>query len=167
MTEPGERRKMSTTEALRMQVDYLRLEIQQLQVENARLKSYLVEENVSESLGDTSALKEEVKELHRWLHKAQEREVNMEQRVQDLEEEREAAKVKFSDLQEQKAMILREALQLCEQCNDYIKEIECLNGACELNVYCAVERERKKWEELKARWLKESDRYDSRPDEVI
>ena len=33
---------MSTTEALRTQVDNLRLEIQQLQVENARLKSQLV-----------------------------------------------------------------------------------------------------------------------------
>ena len=68
--------------------------------------------------------------------------MNSEQRTQDLEEEHEAAKVKFSDLQEQKAMISREALKLCEQCNDYIKEIECLNGACKLNVYDAVERER-------------------------
>ena len=69
---------MSTTEALRTQVDNLRLEIQQLQVENARLKSQFVEENVSESSRDTSALEEEVEELRRRLHEAQEREVNSE-----------------------------------------------------------------------------------------
>ena len=51
---------MSTTEALRTEVDNLRLEIQQLQVENT---SQLVKENVSESSRDTSALKEEVEEL--------------------------------------------------------------------------------------------------------
>ena len=112
-------------------------------------------------------MKGEVEELRRRLHEAQEREVNSEQRAQDLEEEHEAAKVKFSDLQEQKAMISREASELREQCNDYIKEIERLNGACELNVYRAVERERKKWEEREARWLKESDRYNNRPDEVV
>ena len=69
---------MSTTEALRTQVDNFRLEIQQLQVENARLKHQLVEEYVNESAGDTSALKEEVEELCWQLHKAQEREVNSE-----------------------------------------------------------------------------------------
>lgn len=52
--------------------------------------------------------------------------------------------MKFSDLQEQKAMISREASELREQYSDYIKEIECLNGAYELNIYCAVEREREK-----------------------
>ena len=63
-------------------------------------------------------------------------------------------------------MISREAAELREQCNNYIKEIEHLNGTCDLNVYRAVDRERKKWEEREARWLRESDRY-SRPDEVI
>ena len=163
---PGEKREMSTTEALRTQVDNLRLEIQQLQVENARLKSQLVEENVSESSRDTSALEEEVEELRRRLHEAQEREVNSEQRVQDLTEEHEAVKVKFSDLQEQQTMISQEALELREQCNNYIKEIEHLNGASELAVYRAVERERNKWEERETRWLRESAHHNSRPDEV-
>ena len=36
-------REMSTTEALRTQVDNLRLEIQQLQVENVKLKSQVAE----------------------------------------------------------------------------------------------------------------------------
>ena len=67
---------MSTTEALRTQVDNLRLEIQQLQVENAKLKSQLVEESVSEPSGETSALKKEVEELCQRLHEAQKREVN-------------------------------------------------------------------------------------------
>ena len=141
---------MSMTEALRTQVDNLTLEIQQLQVENAKLKNQLVEGNVSESPGDMSALKQKVEELRRRLHEAQEREVNSEQRVLDLQEEHEAAKVKFSDLQEQKTMISREASELHEQCNNYIKEIEYLNGVCELNVYRAVDRERKKWEEREA-----------------
>ena len=67
--------------------------------------------------------------------------------------------MKLSDLQEQKTMISREASELREQCNNYIKEIERLSGACELDVYHAVERERKKWEEREARWLRESDYY--------
>ena len=87
-------------------------------------------------------MKEGVEELCWRLHEAQEREVNLEQIVLDLQEEHEAAKVKFSDLQEQKVMISREASELREQCNNYIKEIESLNGACELNVYHVVERER-------------------------
>ena len=72
---------MSTTETLRTLVDNLRLEIQQLQVENARLKTPTVEGNVSEPSEEASVLKSEVEELRRRLHEVQEREVNSEQRV--------------------------------------------------------------------------------------
>ena len=41
--DPEKMREMSTTEALRTQVDNLRLEIQQLQVENVKLKSQVAE----------------------------------------------------------------------------------------------------------------------------
>ena len=86
---------MSTIEALRTEVDNLWLEIQQLQVKNT---SQLVKENISESSRDMSALKEEVEELRWQLHEAQEWEDNSKQRVQDLKEEHNAVKVKFSDL---------------------------------------------------------------------
>ena len=75
--------------------------------------------------------------------------------------------MKVSDLQEQQTMISQEALKLREQCNNYIKEIEHLNGASELAVYHVVERERNKWEEWETRWLRESDYHNSRPDKVI
>ena len=97
-----------------------------------------------------------MEDLRRRLDEAQEQEVNSEQRVQDLEEEHEATKVKLSDLQEQQKMISQEAVELCEQCNNYINEIERLNGASELAIYHAVENERSKWEEREARWLSKS-----------
>ena len=74
---------MSTTEALRTLVDNLRLEIEQFKVENTRLKTQAAENESSESSDGVSALKEEVEDLRRRLHEAQEREVNLDQRVQD------------------------------------------------------------------------------------
>jgi len=133
---------MSMTKTLRTLVDNLRLEIQQLQVENARLKTPTVEGNVSEPSEEASVLKAEVEELRRRLHEAQEREVNSEQRVRDLEEEHEATKVKLSDLQDQQRMMSQEAVELREQCNNYVNEIERLNGTSELAIYRAVEKEK-------------------------
>ena len=46
----------------------------------------------------------------------------------------------LADLQEQQKMS-REALQLREQCNNYVKEIERLNGTCESAVYRVLEKE--------------------------
>ena len=135
-------------------------------MENARLKTPTVEGNVSEPSEEASVLKAEVEELRRRLHEAQEREVNSEQRVRDLEEEHEATKVKLSDLQDQQRMMSQEAVELREQCNNYVNEIERLNGASELAIYRAVEKERNKWEEREARWLSESLHHNSRPDEV-
>ena len=135
---------MSTTEALRTLVDNLKHEIQQLQVENARLKA---DRNEAEPSGETQGLKEELVELRQQLHEAQEREVDSEQRVRELEEQHEAMEVKLSDLQEEREMISQEASQLCEQCSNYVNEIKQINGATELAVYRAIEREREKWEE--------------------
>ena len=100
------------------------------------------------------------------MHEAQEREVNSEQRVQDIDEELQATKVKLSDLQQQQKMITQEAVELREQSNNYINEIERLNGASELAIYRAVEKERSKWEEREARWLSECSRRDDRPAEA-
>ena len=52
--------------------------------------------------------------------------------------------MKLSDLQDQQRMMSQEAVELCEQCNNYVNEIECLNGASELAIYRAVENERNK-----------------------
>ena len=60
-------------------------------------------------------------------------------------------------------MITQEAVELCEQSNNYINEIECLNGTSELAIYRAVKKERSKWE---ARWLSECSRRDDRPAEA-
>ena len=163
--DPEKTHEMSTTEALRTQVDNLWLEIQQLQVENVKLKSQ-VTEGLNEPSESASTLEVEVEDLRQRLHEAQEREVNSEQRVQDLEEEHEAAKVTLADLQEKQKMISQETLQLREQCSNYVKEIERLNGACELAVYRALEKERNKWEEREARWLSEYSHRGDRHDET-
>ena len=47
-------------------------------------------------------------------------------------------------------MISQEALELHEQHNNYVNEIDHLNGSSELAVYRVVERERNKWEEWEA-----------------
>lgn len=65
-------------------------------MKNTRLKSQLVEENISKASRDMSVLKEEVEELCWQLHKAQEWEVNSEQRIQDLKEEHEVEVFWFS-----------------------------------------------------------------------
>ena len=44
--------------------------------------------------------------------------------------------MKLSDLQ----IISQKALELCEQCKNYVNEIEHLNGVSELAIYHAVER---------------------------
>ena len=46
----------------------------------------------------------------------------------------------LADLQEKQKMISQETLQLREQCSNYVKEIERLNGSCELAVYRALEK---------------------------
>ena len=69
--DPEKTHQMSTTEALRTQVDNLRLEIQQPQVENVKLKSQ-VAEGLNEPSESASTLEVEVEDLRRRLHEAQE-----------------------------------------------------------------------------------------------
>ena len=121
---------------------------------------------MSESSERVSTLEAEAEDLQRQLHETQEREVNSEQRVQDFKEEYKATKVKLSDFQEQQKMIILEAVELREQCNNYISKIECLNGVSELAIYGAVEKERSKWEEREPRWLSESSHHNDQPDEA-
>ena len=66
----------------------------------------------------------------------QEQEVNSEQRVQNHKKEHEATKMKPSNFQ----IISHKTLELCEQCKNYVKEIEHLNGVSEFAIYHAVER---------------------------
>ena len=61
------------TKTLGILFDNLRLEIQQLQVENVRLKTQTVEGNASKFFEEASVLKAEVEEFRQWLYKAQER----------------------------------------------------------------------------------------------
>ena len=58
-------------------------------------------------------------------------------------------------------MISQEALELSEQFNNYVNEIEHLNGASELVIYSVVERERNKWEEREACWPNKSLHHNS------
>ena len=79
-----------------------------------------MEDESSEPSGEVSGLKEEVKDLHRRLHEAQEREVDSNQQVQNLEAEHEETKVKLSDLQAKHDMISLEAVDLRKWCDNYI-----------------------------------------------
>ena len=61
--------------------------------------------------------------------------------------EHKETKVKLSDLQAKHDMISLEAIDLRKQYDNYISEIECLNGEYELTVYRTVQKGRNKWEE--------------------
>ena len=129
----GEPEDKTTMEALRLKVDSLQLAIQQLEVENARLRdehpehpeAATLEETrmaLSQSQQEKEQLVEELRELRQRLHETQEDSVR-------LAEQWEAAEA-----------LLRQKEQDAEQ--DRVKT--------ELAHYKALEWERRKWEEREA-----------------
>ena len=152
---------MSTTEALRTQLDNLRLANQQLQVKNARLR----EENPDEAaLIDAIAERDRLEEEKRNLTaENQQFQALYEQLLQDSQEEQkqlEELKLEKENLQQETVRLQQEKEEkescleeMRAHCTELEKEIADSSLAAELECYRAVEREKVKWKERKARWL--------------
>ena len=160
-------------EALQIQLDSLRLELQQLQVENARLRDERPEvageidahREVDWYREETVRLTAELGELRQLLHESWESEVRAageaEAMTVELAELRE--RLQASDQQDQVVARLRSDVErLTESCQEFearherlTRELEQLHSQAELERYRAVDVERRKWEEREARMVEQ------------
>ena len=140
------RPKMSTTEALRIQLDELRLEKQELEVQNRRLREEHADKAAVINLGkerDACRLERDA------IAEENERLKNMyEQLLRDNQtNQQKAAKQREEDQStirrwEEKCAQLEEEMQHCRE-------------KAELEMYRAVEREKSKWEDREDRLVKQ------------
>jgi len=142
---------MSTTEAPHTQLDNVRYELQELQVENRRLRA-----EVNDKTG-ADQQESEILELRKQLHEAQENEVsNSEQLLQAHEQVNEShaainelellLKTAKSDNENLEA----ELAQAQARHELMVQEVEQVRERAELERFRAVEVERAKWEAREA-----------------
>ena len=136
---------MSTTEALRTQLDNLRLELQRLEVENKKLRE---EQGEDETIEQRELLEREVEELRQSLHESQEREVSSNEKLVSSREERDK-------LQRENEQLECELAQSRARCEDVCNELKCAIEGAELERYRFVEAERVKWEAREMRLVAE------------
>jgi len=136
---------MSTTEALRTQLDNLRLELQRLEVENKKLRE---EQGEDEATEQRKLLEQEVEELRQSLHESQEREVSSNEELVSSREERDK-------LQRENEQLECELAQSRARCEDVCNELKCAIEGAELERYRFVEAERAKWEARELRLVAE------------
>ena len=106
---------MSTTEALRILVDKLQHEVNTLRAENVKLKAGQTEEE-----GYNEA---ELEELRQHLHQVEERELNVGQRIAELEEQCTTA----TNLREELEGQVGETQELRKQLDECVNKISTLN----------------------------------------
>ena len=163
-----------------MQMDNLRLQLQQVQVENARLRddnASLRDENASlrseqpEAVTELSAtveaerrkleneeLQAELQELRRELHESQEREART---VEEAQGQITALERQLQEQETNRSVQLGEDVERltarCEElescCDRWEKEVEQERSRAELDRYRALEAERRKWEAREERLL--------------
>ena len=168
-------------EALQIQLDSLRLELQQLQVENARLRDERpemageidVHGEVDRYREEMVRLTTELGELRQLLHESWESEARAageaETMTAELVELRE--RLQASDQQDQVVAGLRSDVErLTEGCQEFearhdrlTRELEQLHSQAELERYRAVDVERRKWEEREARMVEQLREEKQRP----
>ena len=164
-------KEMSTTEALRTQLDNVRREVHELQVENQKLRTQCSEEAWEE-------LKEEVTDLRRQLHMAQENEAGtnqnlsesreevteLKQQINELNEHVNKLQQTISELSSDNEQLDSELAQSRVQHDDITQElsrmselsaqnIEREREQSELKYYRALEAERAKWEARETRLI--------------
>ena len=163
---------MSTTETLCTQLDNVRRELHELQVENKRLRVQGEEEALEQ-------LKEEVAELRQQLHVAQENEACTNQNLRESREEVNKLKQQINELQhtldsmrsenEQLADELAQgrarhseiALELSRERESSEQSIERERVMNELKCYRVIEAERIKWEAKEMRLLAQLELFSS------
>ena len=148
--------------------DQLQHEIQELQVENVKLKAnQSVPEGVNtQDSAAAEGLQQELEDLRARLHDAEQRELDAGQRVTALEEQQATAGETIAALREENANLAQEVTQVRQQCANHVIELKQLRETSELVQFCTVDRERQKWEAQEANLMAELLRYRSRHDEV-
>ena len=140
---------MSTTEALKIRVDNLLLENQQLTIENARLR-----ESHPQEAAQTDAIAERDQlagEKQRIDAKHQQLRAVYDQLVCDSQEDQRVLETFREQLERETAQKQR----LSTRCRELEAEVMQVNEAAELEQYRAVQREREKWEEREERLLQQ------------
>ena len=141
---------MSSAEALRIQLDNLQRKVQELEVENAKLRDERPD-TAQEIDADTQRQKqleeatEEIAELRQRLHEAQENQVNFEEAINSLHSENDRRDLEF----QKEIESLRGELSRVEQ--EHQSHVERLQMEAELQRYRSLEEHRRNWE------LKESE----------
>ena len=136
---------MSTTDALRIQLDNLRHEVQRLEVENNRLRE---EQEENETTEQREQLEQEVEELRQSLHEVQEREVSSNEKLVSSREERDK-------LQHENEQLAHELAQSRARCKDVSNDLKRVLESVELERYRFVEAECAKWEARELRLVDE------------
>ena len=136
---------MSTTKALQLQVDNLRHQLHQLQVENEKLRVE-VSTGQGEGTDEVEQLREEVIELQQSLHEAQEREVSSNELLDKSHGE-------YNELKSAYDVVEHESERLTSDLNEYQaryeqthEELSHFRDNAEAKHYRALEEERVKWE---------------------
>ena len=160
-------------EALQTQLDSLRLELQQLQVENARLldeRPEAAEEidahgELDRYREETVQLTSKVGELRQLLHVSRESEARAAGEAEAMAAELAELTERLQASMEQERVVsgLRgDVERLTESCQEYdarherlTRELEQLHSQAGLELYQAVDVERRKWEEREARMVEQ------------
>ena len=140
---------MSATEALQLQVDNLRHQLHQLQVENEKLRVE-VSTGQGEGTAEVEQLREEVIELRQSLHEAQEREVSSNELLHKSRGE-------YNELKSAYDVVEHESERLTSNLDEYRaryeqtrEELSRLRDTAEGERHRALEEERVKWERREA-----------------
>lgn len=137
-----------TVEALRLQLDAIRIEKQQLEVENARLREARPDQADRIDAEAVQAEKEELAAEHdrlRHLYEQLLRDVQ-EERAREKERELERSTAAVAESQGRIAQLERALQEQGEECRRLQAEAEQEREHAELERYRAIERERSKWE---------------------
>ena len=150
---------MSQTELLRTQLDTVRLEMQQLQVENNRLRegqpegAALVDarKEADQLRVQSERLAKEVEDLRNQLHEARNAEASVAGELDavtaELQKQREVQRVD--------AELIAQLEARCQKAEERCEQLETERERAELNYYRKWEVERSKWEEREERLVKQ------------
>ena len=140
---------MSATEALQLQVDNLRHQLHQLQVENEKLRS-----EVSKGQGDDTAdieqLRGEASELRQLLHDAQEREVSGNELLNESRTEYNELKFEYDEVLNEREELRNELTDYRARYEQTCEELRRVRENAESERYRALDEERVKWERREA-----------------
>ena len=158
-------------EALQIQLDNLRLEVQQLRVANARLRDERPEvAKEIDAQDEVDRMTAELVELRQLLHESQESEARAVDEAKTTKSEFEGLKQQWQNQDQVIARQRGDIERLTGCCKEHegryervTRELDHVHTQAELERYRAVEAERRKWEEREARMVQQVREAKQRP----